>query len=141
MSRDELKEQLAEWRHYLHEHPESAFEEVNTAAFVAEKLREMGIEVETGVGKTGVVGTLKAGGGSRVNRPCGPIWTASAFRRRLTICPINPGRPTGCMPAAMTDIRRPFWARQRFFQRVRTSPEPYGLYSSPRKNRATAPRR
>ena len=28
MSRDELKEQLAEWRHYLHEHPESAFDEL-----------------------------------------------------------------------------------------------------------------
>ena len=62
----DLKEQLVEWRHYLHEHPESAFEEVNTAAFVAEKLREMGIEVETGVGKTGVVGTLKVGDGDRV---------------------------------------------------------------------------
>ena len=49
----------------LHAHPESAFEEVNTAAFVAKKLEEMGIQVETGIGKTGVVGTLKVGDGER----------------------------------------------------------------------------
>lgn len=66
MDKEELKIQLSEWRHYLHAHPESAFEEINTAAFVAEKLREMGIEVETGIGKTGVVGTLKVGNGTRV---------------------------------------------------------------------------
>ena len=35
---------LAEWRHQLHNHPETAFEEVQTAAFVADKLKEMGIE-------------------------------------------------------------------------------------------------
>lgn len=63
MDRDTLREQLTEWRRYLHAHPGSAFEEVNTAAFVADRLREMGIEVETGIGRTGVVGTLRAGNG------------------------------------------------------------------------------
>lgn len=63
---NELKVQLIEWRHYLHAHPECAFEEAGTAAFVAETLRSMGIEVETGIGKTGVVGTLKVGNGERV---------------------------------------------------------------------------
>lgn len=66
MEQKDLKQQLTEWRHELHTYPEAAFEEVKTAAFVAEKLREMGIQVETGVGKTGVVGTLKAGDGDRV---------------------------------------------------------------------------
>lgn len=66
MKKEELKEQMIAWRHFLHEHPECAFEEVNTAAFVAEKLREMGMEVETGIGKTGVVGTLKVGSGKGV---------------------------------------------------------------------------
>ncbi len=46
------------WRRHLHAHPETAFEEYKTAAFVAEKLREFGMEVETGIAKTGVVGTL-----------------------------------------------------------------------------------
>lgn len=66
MNREELKNELVEWRHYLHQHPEAAFEEENTARFVAEKLRGMGIEVETGIGKTGLVGTLKVGDGDRV---------------------------------------------------------------------------
>ena len=43
MTQEELKVKLTEWRHYLHAHPETAFEETNTAAFVAEKLREIGL--------------------------------------------------------------------------------------------------
>ena len=62
----ELSELLASWRHDIHMHPETAFEEKRTAAFVAEKLCEMGIEVVENVGKTGVVGTLKVGDGKRV---------------------------------------------------------------------------
>ncbi|MBS0126492.1 amidohydrolase [Thetidibacter halocola] len=46
------------WLQDLHRHPETGFEEVRTAAFVAEKLRAFGYEVETGIGGTGVVGTL-----------------------------------------------------------------------------------
>lgn len=66
MSKENFKNQLLEWRHYLHAHPETAFEEENTSRFVAEKLLEMGYEVVTGIGKTGVVGTLKNGEGSGI---------------------------------------------------------------------------
>ncbi len=65
-NRDELKELLTGWRHSLHENPETAFEEVKTAAFIAENLRKMGIEVVEGVGKTGVIGTLKCGTGEKI---------------------------------------------------------------------------
>ncbi|MEA4849789.1 MAG: M20 aminoacylase family protein [Clostridiaceae bacterium] len=61
-----LLNQLIDWRRYLHENPETAFEEVNTAKFVSEKLVEMGYEVETGIGKTGLVASLKSGDGSGV---------------------------------------------------------------------------
>lgn len=57
----EVMLQLAEmkaWRHDLHAHPETAFEEQRTGAFVAEKLRAFGLEVHTGIGRTGVVGVL-----------------------------------------------------------------------------------
>lgn len=66
MDKNSLKKQLIEWRHYLHQNPEAAFDEINTASFVAKKLKEMGIEVQTGIGKTGVVGTLKIGDGKRI---------------------------------------------------------------------------
>ncbi len=47
-----------EWLQTLHRHPETGFEEVRTAAFVAERLAALGYSVATGIGGTGVVGTL-----------------------------------------------------------------------------------
>jgi len=61
----ELLPELTDWRHRLHAHPETAFEEVRTAAFVAEKLTSFGLEVHTGIARTGVVGTLKKGASKR----------------------------------------------------------------------------
>ena len=61
-----LEQDMTAWRHELHSHPEFGFEEKRTAAFVARKLREFGLdEVVEGVGGTGVVGTLRRGGGNR----------------------------------------------------------------------------
>lgn len=50
---------LIEWRRHIHQHPELSNREYNTAAYVAAYLKTLGIEVQTGVGKTGVVGILK----------------------------------------------------------------------------------
>lgn len=66
MDEKKLKEQLIEWRQYLHMHPETAFEEMNTAKFVANELRKMGLTVYEGIGKTGIVADLKAGEGKTV---------------------------------------------------------------------------
>lgn len=49
------------WRRDLHRHPELGFAETNTAAYIAERLRALGLEVRTGVGRTGVVAVLKGG--------------------------------------------------------------------------------
>ena len=49
------------WRHHIHAHPETAFEEAQTSAFVAEKLESFGLEVHRGLAKTGVVGVLRNG--------------------------------------------------------------------------------
>jgi len=58
-------EAMTALRRDLHSHPELGFEEFRTSAIVAEKLAEVGIEVHRGLGKTGVVGTLKFGTGTR----------------------------------------------------------------------------
>src|SRR6266567_2931264 len=58
---DELVPDMVAMRRDLHEHPELAFEEVRTSGIVAQRLRTMGIEVQTGVAKTGVVGLLRGG--------------------------------------------------------------------------------
>lgn len=51
--------QVVQWRRYIHEHPELGNREFNTSKLVADELRKLGIEVKTGVAKTGVVGILK----------------------------------------------------------------------------------
>ena len=55
----------AAWRRDLHAHPELAYEEHRTAKFIAEKLAEFGIPTETGIGRTGVVATLRNGTSNR----------------------------------------------------------------------------
>src|SRR5579862_243391 len=57
--------QMREWRHHLHAHPETAFEEDATSTFVAEKLHGLGLEVHAGLAKTGVVSVLRNGNGNR----------------------------------------------------------------------------
>ncbi len=59
--------ELIRLRREIHAHPELAFQEVRTAQLVAETLREIGgIDIRTGVGKTGVVGQLGDGNGPTI---------------------------------------------------------------------------
>ncbi|MBV9240899.1 MAG: amidohydrolase [Acidobacteria bacterium] len=53
--------QVKEWRRFIHQHPELSNREFNTSKLVADKLKEFGLEVRTGVAHTGVVGILKGG--------------------------------------------------------------------------------
>ena len=52
---------ITELRHRIHKNPELGYEEVSTAKLAAEHLRGLGLEVETGVAKTGVVALLRGG--------------------------------------------------------------------------------
>ncbi|MBL8119606.1 MAG: amidohydrolase [Anaerolineae bacterium] len=54
-----MRDELVALRRDFHMHPELAFEEFRTAGIVAEELQRLGLEVQTGVGKTGVVGILE----------------------------------------------------------------------------------
>ena len=56
-----LRSQLIAWRRDLHQHPELGFEVRRTAGIVAQTLGELGYEVRTGVGRTGVVALLHGG--------------------------------------------------------------------------------
>src|SRR6186713_2997373 len=57
----EIEGKVIEWRRHLHQYPELSNREIKTAAMVAEHLKSLGIEVQTGVAHTGVVGLLKTG--------------------------------------------------------------------------------
>jgi len=62
----EFHEEMTAWRREIHMYPETAFEEVRTAAFVAEKLEGFGVDaVHTGIARTGVVAVLRGRGDSR----------------------------------------------------------------------------
>ncbi|KIU28477.1 peptidase M20 [Methylobacterium radiotolerans] len=62
----ETVERMVAWRRDLHAHPELAFQEVRTAELVARELAACGLSVKTGLGRTGVVGTLSRGDGPTV---------------------------------------------------------------------------
>jgi hippurate hydrolase len=74
-----------EWRRHLHQYPETAFEEVETARFVADKLREFGLEIDQGLAHTGVVGVLHCGqgkkmSGRRADMDALPIFEENTFK-------------------------------------------------------------
>src|ERR1700738_5293657 len=86
MIETELVNQMMTWRRALHAHPETAFEEISTARLVASVLRDHGFEVTEGVGKTGVVGTLRRGTGPalglRADMDALPMVEFNAFEHR-----------------------------------------------------------
>lgn len=92
----ELRETMAEWRHRLHSYPETAFEEYQTAAFVAERLRAFGLEVNEGIAGTGVVGSLRCGDGPaiglRADMDALPITEAT----NLPYCSTRSGKMHAC---------------------------------------------
>lgn len=61
-----MRDRLVAVRRDLHMHPELAFQEVRTAGVIAQRLTELGYEVQTGVGKTGVVGVIEGEPGDEV---------------------------------------------------------------------------
>lgn len=61
-----LAGELVRLRRDIHQHPELGFQEFRTAALVADTLQEIGIDVQTGVGKTGVVGQIGSGDGPTI---------------------------------------------------------------------------
>ena len=56
-----INDQVVEWRRDIHANPELGMQEFRTAGLVAEHLESLGIDVQTGVGGTGVVGILEGG--------------------------------------------------------------------------------
>src|SRR5579864_66851 len=90
-------DELTGWRRDIHSQPELGFEETRTAEFVAQKLEQFGVELTRGVGKTGVVGRLRAGNsprsiGLRADMDCLPILEANIFAHRSQ----NDGKMHAC---------------------------------------------
>jgi len=92
-----LHGEMTAWRRDIHAHPELGFEETRTSRLVAEKLESFGLEVHRGVGRTGVVGVLRAGNGRqslglRADMDALPIQETNDFPHRSR----NAGRMHAC---------------------------------------------
>jgi len=84
---EEFHDDLVNWRHDIHAHPELGFEERRTSDLVAERLAGFGCEVHRGIGRTGVVGRLRIGNSSRsvglrADMDALPIQEANSFTYR-----------------------------------------------------------
>ena len=93
----EFHDELTAFRRDIHAHPELGFAEARTAERVAQALESYGIEVHRGVGRTGVVGVLKAGTsprtiGLRADMDALPINEENTFEHRSR----NAGRMHAC---------------------------------------------
>ena len=88
-----VEEKLIAWRRDIHQHPELGDQETRTAALVAKHLRGLGLEVRTGVARTGVVGMLKGGKPGRT----------VALRADMDALPVQ--EPEGLPFATLDDAR------------------------------------
>jgi len=97
---DGMRGELTAIRRDIHAHPEPGFEETRTADLVAEKLQSWGLDVHRGLGRTGVVGTLKNGSseraiGLRADMDCLVMDELNTFEHKSTV--------DGCMHACGHD--------------------------------------
>jgi amidohydrolase len=82
-----MRADLIRWRRDFHAHPELGFEETRTSDLIAERLAAFGIDVHRGIGRTGVVGTLRPGTsrrslGLRADMDALPIQEQNSFEYR-----------------------------------------------------------
>ncbi|WP_339285778.1 amidohydrolase [Oceanobacillus sp. FSL K6-3682] len=56
---DHSFEEVRGWRRYMHQHPELSFQEVHTAAYIEEKLKSFGLEVQKNIGGHGLITVLE----------------------------------------------------------------------------------
>jgi hippurate hydrolase len=59
------RDQIREWFEHLHRHPELSMQETTTAEYIASVVRPWGYEMETGIGKNGIVASLRVGDGDK----------------------------------------------------------------------------
>jgi amidohydrolase len=106
---DAITVRLIEIRHDLHKNPELSNREVRTAGVVEAELRRLGLEVTTGVAKTGVIGVLRGAGPGptvavRADMDALPVTELTDVPWRSTVRATYLGRETGVSHACGHDI-------------------------------------
>ncbi|WP_340104299.1 amidohydrolase [Rhodohalobacter sp. 8-1] len=105
---DDIEQEVIEWRRHFHEHPELSNREFETAEYIADYLTGLGLEVETGVAKTGVVALLEGGQpgpviGLRADMDALPVTERTDVPFASTATGIYQGKEVGVMHACGHD--------------------------------------
>ena len=105
---DKIEQKVIDWRHDLHQHPELGNREFRTADIIAKHLQSLGMEVQTKVGITGVVGILKGSKPGpvvalRADMDGLPVIENNNFPFKSTVKTMYNGKETGVMHACGHD--------------------------------------
>ncbi len=108
ISVDKIEQKVIEWRHDFHQNPELGNRETRTAGIIAKHLQSLGLEVQTGVAVTGVVGILigdKPGPviALRADMDALPVIENNDLPYKSTVKTVYNGRETGVMHACGHD--------------------------------------
>lgn len=106
---NDVEAKVIEWRRHIHQYPELSYQEVKTAAYVAAALRAMpGLEVQTGIAKTGIKAVLKGGKPGpvvalRADMDALPVEERNGLPFRSEVKAMWQGKETGVMHACGHD--------------------------------------
>jgi amidohydrolase len=103
-----IQDRILEWRRDIHQHPELSNRETRTSALVAAHLRELGMQVQTGIAHTGVVAVLKGGKPGpvvalRADMDALPVTEETALSFKSTVTAEYLGKEVGVMHACGHD--------------------------------------
>ena len=105
---DQVESKVIEWRHHIHQNPELSNCEFKTAEYVAAHLKSLGIEVQTGIAHTGVVGILKGKKSGKVvalraDMDALPVVERNDLPYKSEVTSVFNGQETGVMHACGHD--------------------------------------
>jgi amidohydrolase len=105
---DQVESKVIKWRHHIHQNPELSNREFKTSEYVATHLKSLGINVQTGVAHTGVVGILKGKKGGKVvalraDMDALPVVERNDLPYKSEVTSVFNGQETGVMHACGHD--------------------------------------
>ncbi|OUU19672.1 MAG: N-acyl-L-amino acid amidohydrolase [Flavobacteriaceae bacterium TMED48] len=105
---DQVESKVIKWRHHIHQNPELSNREFKTSEYVATHLKSLGMEVQTGVAHTGVVGILKGKKSGKVvalraDMDALPVVERNDLPYKSEVTSVFNGQETGVMHACGHD--------------------------------------
>ena len=123
------EQEMKTWRHLLHQHPETSYEEVWTSDFIAEKLQSFGVEIHRGMGKTGIVGVLHGSGQRTAAIGLRAVMDALPMQEKNEFAHAS-NRPGECMLVVMMGIAPCFLGQRNISLKPEILMAPYILFSN-----------